>query len=309
MAKLLWTQRANFGPSPRSGCGMAYDSIRGRTVLFGGFGPVDPNNPEKGDGPLGDTWEWDGVFWTQMQDTGPAPRRSMAMAYDSARQMTLLFGGDGAARFGDTWRWNGADWTKLTESGPQAREQSAMAFDSNRSRAVLFGGVYFADTWEFDGENWTQQEDTGPSRRAGHSMAYDGAGNRTLLFGGYFNGDQTIFGDTWAWDGQEWVQIGEFGPSARAFASMASDGGSPILYGGATSGLRGPPPTLADTWEFDGRRWTQRQDIGPGPLVEAAMVFDAARGRTVLFGGTRAGGQFSAATWEAAVDSQAAAPL
>ena len=36
MTKFLWTQQSNFGPSPRSGGAMAFDSDRGRLVLFGG---------------------------------------------------------------------------------------------------------------------------------------------------------------------------------------------------------------------------------------------------------------------------------
>jgi hypothetical protein len=35
MPKFLWTQRTNFGPSPRSSCAMAYDSNRNCAVLFG----------------------------------------------------------------------------------------------------------------------------------------------------------------------------------------------------------------------------------------------------------------------------------
>jgi hypothetical protein len=42
--------------------------------------------------------------------------------------------------------------------------------------------------------------------------------------------------------------------------------------------------------------WTQKQDIGPTPRTNTAMVFDAARGRTMLFGGT--GLAFMADTWE-----------
>jgi hypothetical protein len=85
VAKFLWTQRSNFGPSARTNHAMTFDSQRGRTVLFGGFGT--------GDAILGDTWEWDGSFWTQMDDVGPGPRAEHAMVYDSARQASLLFGG------------------------------------------------------------------------------------------------------------------------------------------------------------------------------------------------------------------------
>ena len=57
MPKVLWTQRANFGPSRRVNSRAAFDSKRGRVVLFGGQSD-DPN--EGVQGILGDTWEWDG---------------------------------------------------------------------------------------------------------------------------------------------------------------------------------------------------------------------------------------------------------
>src|SRR5262245_30251395 len=64
--------------------GMAYDSLRGVTVLFGGW------NGREADG---ETWEWDGNTWTLRATTGPSPRTEHAMAYDSARGVTVLFGG------------------------------------------------------------------------------------------------------------------------------------------------------------------------------------------------------------------------
>jgi hypothetical protein len=36
MAKLLWSQRQDMGPSPRWSHAMAFDAVRKRTVLFGG---------------------------------------------------------------------------------------------------------------------------------------------------------------------------------------------------------------------------------------------------------------------------------
>lgn len=63
---------------------MAYDSLRGRVVLFGGAIT---------NGALGDTWEWDGTDWTQMATSGPSRRYGHALAYDSRRQRVVLFGG------------------------------------------------------------------------------------------------------------------------------------------------------------------------------------------------------------------------
>jgi hypothetical protein len=40
-----------------------------------------------------------------------------------------------------------------------------------------------------------------------------------------------------------------------------------------------------DTWGFDGKRWTELQDIGPGARYDHAICYDDSRDRVVLFGG------------------------
>jgi hypothetical protein len=66
-----------------------------------------------------------------------------------------------------------------------------------------------------------------------------------------------------------------------------------------------------DTWQFDGKLWTQRQDIGPGPIYSGAMAFDANRTAVVLFGGLTALPSSDAAlsgdTWESTVPAGGAA--
>ena len=144
-----------------------------------------------------------------MNDIGPRERTLHAMAHDSARDVTILFGGSAAATgaVGDTWQWDGQDWTQLLDSGPPRRISHALAFDSIRNRMVLFGGAgdsIFQDTWELDGQDWTQREDTGPPACSEHGMAFDSVSERVILFGGIggTSGTQT-FGDTWAWDGRD----------------------------------------------------------------------------------------------------------
>jgi hypothetical protein len=81
---------------------MTYDSARHRTVLFGGYNSFTGSI-------FGDTWEWDGVRWTQVDSTGPTPARSTtAMAYDKARGKAVLFGGStDTVLLQDTWEWRG----------------------------------------------------------------------------------------------------------------------------------------------------------------------------------------------------------
>jgi hypothetical protein len=88
MPRFLWTQKEDIGPSARFGHAMTYDSVRSRTVLFGGSSLIGGQV-----GSVNDTWEWDGEFWTQMADIGPAARQDHAMCFDGVRQTALLFGG------------------------------------------------------------------------------------------------------------------------------------------------------------------------------------------------------------------------
>src|SRR5262249_37338654 len=67
-------------PSPRSRLAIAYDAVRERVVLFGGFSASGEY--------LGDTWEWDGTSWTQLTpSTGPPPRFDHTLVYDPVRRV------------------------------------------------------------------------------------------------------------------------------------------------------------------------------------------------------------------------------
>jgi hypothetical protein len=71
---------------------MVFDGTQ--VLVFGGYGSAY----------LGDTWSWDGKRWKQIQDIGPGLRALMAMAYDSTRSRSVLFGGNNQlGNFGDTW--------------------------------------------------------------------------------------------------------------------------------------------------------------------------------------------------------------
>ena len=67
---------------------------------------------------------------TTSRDPGspPGARTGHAMAYDSARGVTVLFGGEfydsqsmSYELLGDTWEWDGVIWTVRIASGPAPR--------------------------------------------------------------------------------------------------------------------------------------------------------------------------------------------
>jgi len=263
---------------PRSGHGIAYDSARAVTVLFGGYGP--PTG-------FGDTWEWDGRTWAQVATTGPSPRDNLAISYDSRRGVTVLFGGFGRSPsvgvLSDTWEWDGTIWTRRATTGPPPRQANGLTYDARRGVTVLFGGMSasapLGDTWEWDGTTWTLVAPTGPSARGFPGMAYDSARGVSVLFGGAVN--VNAFGDTWEWDGGTWTQVAVTGPSPRRPHSMVYDSarGVSVLFGGWAAGI-----FLGDTWEWDSSTWAGVATTGPSPRT-TQLAYDSVRGVTVLAGG------------------------
>jgi hypothetical protein len=118
-----WTQIMVTGPQGRYGHAMAYDSDRGVVMLFGG-----QNGLAFGQGVLGDTWEYNGVSWTQIPITGPSARTFVKMVYDSNRQRTVLFGGyNGTSTVSDTWELVDKTNTGISDSEDSGEDAAVPA--------------------------------------------------------------------------------------------------------------------------------------------------------------------------------------
>ncbi len=146
-----WSQVAADGPTPRGLYAMAYDAARGRTVLFGGTSAPRPDAPS-----LGDTWEWDGQHWTQIDVPGPSPRDHTQMAYDAVRRVIVLHGGGLDEQSSETWKYDGRAWTRADVSGPP-RRYAKMTFDPRTRSILLYGG--FArepsnELWRLGDSSW-----------------------------------------------------------------------------------------------------------------------------------------------------------
>lgn len=166
---MSWKQVAVEGPAGRSRTVMVYDGARKELVLFGGAGvPPGPKEPLV---IFGDTWVWSGSSWRKMDGPSPPARYAHAMAFDSRRNIIVMYGGATMTtdrqteHLEDMWQWDGRRWTeiKLTGRTPGKRYSPAMAFDPARGRIVLTGGLEvkgrgeftaFDDVWEWDGSRW-----------------------------------------------------------------------------------------------------------------------------------------------------------
>ncbi len=209
----------------------------------------------------------DGVHWSVVVADSASRRESAAGAYDPVRKRYLSFGGLVGGRAydtsGETWEFGGKQWARVATTGPPPMLGGAMAYDDHRQAMVLFGGLDTAgrklpDTWEWNGTNWARVSDVGPPPRFGAGMAYDRKRGVIVLFGGVDSVNQKL-NDTWLWDGGTWrPSAGGPAPPARSEGYLAYDGarGVIVMFGGEGAVV---VPTLGDTWEWNGVRWSRIQ--------------------------------------------------
>ncbi|MFO1078535.1 MAG: kelch repeat-containing protein [Planctomycetota bacterium] len=180
-----WTQQSVVAPPGRFNQAMVSLYPNPGVLMFGGH---------NGSIPLSDCYLWNGSNWLSAPG-GPSARDIHAMAYDSLRQVVVLFGGRNinGSYLGDTWEYSvtTSSWSQRAPVvSPLARWNHAMAFDAARGRVVLTGGTgiggYLDDVWEWDGTNWLQRapETTAPSPLSNSTLVYDRNRHRSVFFGG-----------------------------------------------------------------------------------------------------------------------------
>lgn len=299
--------RATTGPGAERGVGF-YDPTRQRVVLVGGSGQAKFAARDR-------VWSWTGTRWEPVTDSGPSARGNANAAYDTHRQVAVVSGGmtrsanDSSFEVvGDTWEGNQAAWRRIIGTDIAPRDHHAMVYDEGRSAVLLFGGMlgdrsapWPTDTWELGKDGWTRIATAGPAGRGRSALAYDTVRRQIVLFGGVGASPapgepQPFFGDTWVRDDKGWRMVAEDGPPGRYAHGMVFDerAGVVLLYGGSAAHRNAP---LSDMWQWDGTRWTEIRLSGPTPghRYQPVMVYDQARGRTVLYGGLQGSADD---TWE-----------
>jgi Immunoglobulin domain/Immunoglobulin I-set domain len=244
--------------------------------------------------------------WVQIATTGPSPRWDTAMAYDSDRRVSVLFGGQvynptGSPVIGDTWEFDGTNWMqRLPSTSPAARSLAQMVYDSHRHRTVLFGGqifngsslVYSPETWEWDGANWQKITTTHVPgfTQTGYRYAacFDSVRNEMLLFGGVTN--TGIISQLWSYDGTDWHLKPPSGPAPVYTASLPTmafdtNRGMAVLVGGGGGTV--PNGYGQSVWEWDGAVWHERLQSGQEPTLNSpynGFAYDTFRQECVLYG-------------------------
>jgi hypothetical protein len=225
--------------------------------------------------------------------TPPPPRSSAAVAFDEARGVMVLFGGNsdqGTGPRADTWTFDGKLWVQQKPSShPQGRTSFAMAYDQARHNVVLFGGMAQVgagkggvqavdDTWIWNGTTWKEMH---PAHEPAFiydwgapQMQFDPI-SRTVLTSGYTKSTEPNMAmrpELWSWDGADWKQL--LSPTdGQAGATMMGAGDRVLLVG-------------AGTWAWSGSAWTElnpRFNIPADPIVSNA--YDPQRHQLVVLDG------------------------
>lgn len=125
-------------PTACTDASLEYLPSRSVWILFGG-------RDEAGKA-LGQTWEFDGKQWKDLNVSSPNARWGAAMAYQSSLDRLVLYGGTTrySPEFEDTWVFKASEgsWEQLPAKGkgPGPRAFAALAECGDRSSMLLYGG-------------------------------------------------------------------------------------------------------------------------------------------------------------------------
>ena len=219
-------------PSGRSLAPTAWDPVRHRVLLFGGY---------DGTNYLNDVWQFTiDQGWSQVTTfaTPPSPRWDAGLIYDPVRDRLLVVGGNTVAGTFlppppiDVWALSltgNPTWSQITPAGtpPAGRLRFTTIYDPIRDRVLMFGGHLGGTSsnqtntvWELSlsgSPAWTQLWPTGtlPSARYAHVAVYDPVRDRMIIHGGSIAiFPEDILSDSWGLmlnPSPAWAQIATFG--------------------------------------------------------------------------------------------------
>ena len=244
-------------------------------------------------------YEWDGTNWTKVTITlAMGNIYGEALAYDSSRGYTVVFGGTnlaGSARAA-TYLYSGGiflivgDATAPVQRSlpifvtfPDPNPDPVTGPDPKKGRIILFAGLNetgeLVDLWQYQNGVWSIIDDAkipiGCSQPTG---TYDSDRKKLVLYCGF---DSSVH----EWDGTTWKDFVSFKdnqkPAPRRLQAMVYDANikKSVIFGGYDNNYRD------DTWTWDGTTWN-RVKKNPAPSrTNTAMWYDPLMNRTVLYGG------------------------
>jgi hypothetical protein len=277
-------------PPSQANATMVYDLKRELIVMLGG-----EKNPI--------TWEYNGLEWKQVMTKTSPPTRTFfpAMAYDKKREVIVLYGGwdNTGKNLHDAWEYDGVNWREaVLENTPEQLRLPSMIYYPPRKQIILFGQYQDSatyQTWAYDGNSWENLDRDLPDiplPSMFYKTVYDSCRQKLYLV--MLSDWLYEFDGTWQILSNKSGNKLSIEPSSVVYDSFRD---RLVHYGAAWENYG--DPWRSETWEFDGVDWQQVQPLtSPTPRLSHAMVFDEARGVTVIFGGVDENGTLLNDLWE-----------
>jgi len=290
-------------PTACTDASLEYLPSRSVWILFGG-------RDEAGKA-LGQTWEFDGKQWKDLNVSSPNARWGAAMAYQSSLDRLVLYGGTTrySPEFEDTWVFKASEgsWEQLPAKGkgPGPRAFAALAECGDRSSMLLYGGrggfpLESADakTWALTSGAWSQSKYFEGPRDSKPVLLGGGSDLPQVLVANYFDTVGMAFTLMTTSRGTGWGRMTENSLSYADGRAFCADGyySRLLAYGGWSS-----KGCMYTTWQLirhtdDGLGNPVEEPYVPGflrmktsrdPQFVAGhlLAFDEKRGRAVSYGG------------------------
>jgi len=252
---------------------------------------------------LGDMWAYDlaADAWTQLHADGPPARFGHEAVWVDGVGLVIFAGQAGATFYNDLWAYDpgAALWSELPAGGavPVARYGTCAALGPDGRLWISHGftaeGNRFADTlaYDFDARAWTDNTPAAdrPVARCLHGCWWTDD-DRFVLYAGQTTG-VTALGDLWQLDPGErpgtaaWSQVTASLPPERNLYAKTRIDAATLAFGGQAL----DSTYLAGLWSFPdgGTGAVSVETTGDEPpgRAGAELIWDAARGRLLLFGG------------------------
>jgi hypothetical protein len=293
-----WVQRfPAVKPPHRNSQSMVFDAQRERVIMFGGRQESDTAGGVPGF--LGDSWSFRNDAWTRIESTENPPARSLgAMAYDSDRDVVVLYGGTGLAASGttleslfDTWEFNGTQWTRVANDAPKVakpivaydaanHEVIMMGLTENGSADVMYRYRGAAHTWD------VITPATMPTCVNDGHLVYQEHTGRLIFIGGICRTATPAGEEVFEWDGTTWTKLTTAAANRGAGQATAYDSlRKEVVFFGGTAALSNVIASSTVILQDLVWRAANFGNFRPSPRSLATFSTDTAANTVWLFGG------------------------
>ena len=148
-----------------------------------------------------------------------------------------------------------------------------MTYDSvRRVCLVLEGSAAFQGLWAWNGATWSQLLGANAGPEAVDNIVFDSRRGVAVIYTAPAAQEP---GHTWEWNGTTLTPVMAYDAERRVI----------VMFGGL-AGITQGSASFRETWTWDGTTWTLVSTTGPGGREAHQMVYDSARQKVLLFGGT-----------------------